>query len=94
MVLQEAVKSLGDIGINKNDETVSMITWVVSRFDVLNPDNILAIATIDAFEKIAKKNNGTLHPEAIRLLIRISEGPYIRPVQARAKQFLTDLRGY
>ena len=94
MVLQEAVKSLGDIGINNNEETVNMITWVVTKFDNLNPDNILAIATIDAFSKFAKNNNGKLQPEAIRLLIRISEGPYIRPVQDRAKQFLADLRGY
>jgi len=94
MVLQEAVKSLGDIGINNNDDTVAMITWVVSRFDVLNPDNILAVATIDAFEKLAKNNDGALHPEAIRLLMRISEGPYIRPVKERARQFLADLRGY
>jgi hypothetical protein len=94
MVLQEAVKSLGDIGINNNDEAVSRITWVVSRFDNLNPDNILAIATIDAFEKFAKNNNGVLHPEAIRLVMRISEGPYITPVKVRARQFLADLRGY
>ncbi|MDR1575229.1 MAG: HEAT repeat domain-containing protein, partial [Treponema sp.] len=43
MVLQEAIKSLGAIGMNDNDETVSTITWIVSRFDVLYPDNLLAL---------------------------------------------------
>ena len=94
MVLQEAIKSLGDIGLNDNNETVANIAWVVSRFDNLNPDNLLAVATIDAFEKIAKKNNGLNSPDAIRLLIRISEGLYIRPVQQRARQLLADLRTY
>ncbi|GHV96678.1 hypothetical protein AGMMS50293_29980 [Spirochaetia bacterium] len=94
MVLQEAVKSLGDIGLNDNDETVNAIAWIVTRFDVLNPDNLLALSAVDAFSKIAEKNNGIKDPNAVRLLIRISEGPYIRPVQERAKQVLMDLRKY
>ena len=92
MVLQEAVKALGDIGLNDNDETVATITWIVKRFDVLNPDNVLALSAMDAFEKIAKKNGGLKYPDAIRLLISISEGPYIRPVQDRARQLVNDLR--
>jgi HEAT repeat protein len=92
MVLQEAVKSLGDIGMDKNGDTISTITWIVRRFDVLNPDNLLALSAIEAFEKIAKKNNGLTDPSAVQLLIRISEGPYIRPVQDRAKQLISDLR--
>ena len=94
MVLQEAIKALGDIGLNDNNETIANITWVISRYDNLNPDNLLALATIDTFDKIAKKNNGLNSTDAIRLLIRISEGPYIRPVQDRARQLLADLRRY
>jgi hypothetical protein len=94
-VLQEAVKSIGDININDNvDDTVSNIAWVVSRFDVLNPDNMLALAAIDTLAKIADRNNGIKDPNAVRLLIRITEGPYIKPVQDRARQVLTDLRKY
>ena len=92
MVLQEAIKSLGDIGLNDNNETINNITWVVGRFNTLNPDNLLAISTIDAFEKIAKKNNGINSTEAVQLLLRISEGPYLKPVQERARQLLADLR--
>jgi len=94
MVLQEAIKSLGDIGINDNNETIANIAWVVRKFDNLNPDNLMAIATIDAFEKIARKNGGLNSPEAIQTLIRISEGQYIRPVQERARQLLAELRTY
>jgi HEAT repeat protein len=94
MVLQEAVKSLGKIGLNDNEETVNAIAWIVTRFDVLNPDNLLALSAVDAFDKIAAANGGIKDPNAIRVLIRISEGPYIKPVQARAKQVLMDLRKY
>ena len=94
MVLQEAIKSLGDIGINDNNETIANIAWVVRKFDNTNPDNLMAIATIDAFEKIARKNGGLNSPEAIQILGRISEGQYIKPVQERARQLLAELRTY
>ena len=95
MVLQEAIKSLGDIGVvDDNNDTFIFISWVFDRFDNLNPDNIMAIATIDTFEKIARKNNGIRSPEAISTLRRITEGNYITPVKERAMQLLSDLRRY
>jgi len=94
MVLQEAIRSLGEIGLNDDNETVANIAWVMRRFDNLNPDNLMAIATIDAFEKIARKNGGLSSPDAVQTLIRISEGHYIRPVQERARQLIAELRSY
>jgi hypothetical protein len=94
MVLQEAIKSLGDIGSNENNETVTHISWIMGRFNATNPDNLMALATIDAFEKIAKKNNGISAPEAIRTLVLISEGQYVTPVRERARQLLAELRSY
>jgi len=95
MVLQEAIKSLGDIGVvADNNDTFIFVSWVFDRFDNLNPDNIMAIATIDTFEKIARKNGGINSPEAINTLRRITEGHYITPVKERAAQLLSDLRGY
>ena len=91
MVLMEAVKSLGEIGINKNGETVEQIAWIVSRVDNTNPDNLLALATVEAFEKIHKAN-GSISPNAIQLLMRISQGQYIKPVQERAKQAIANIR--
>jgi hypothetical protein len=94
MVLQEAIKSLAKIGLNENEETVNAIAWIVRRFDILNPDNLLALSAVDAFEKIAEKNGGIRDPSAVQALIRIAEGPYIRPVQDRARQVIMDLRRY
>jgi len=94
MVLQEAITSLGEIVAADSNETIRIIASVVSRFDNLNPDNLVALATIDAFEKIAKRNNGLNSREAISLLQRISEGHYIRPVQERARDLLSDLRNF
>jgi HEAT repeat protein len=94
MVLQEAIKSLGDIGTNENNETVTHIAWIVTRFNNLNPDNLMALAAIDAFEKIARRYNGLNSPEAIRTLVLISEGNYITPVRERARMLLAELRTY
>jgi len=94
MVIQEAIKSLGDIGSNENNETVAHIAWIMDRNTNLNPDNLMAIATIDAFEKIAKQNNGLTSPEAIQTLMRIMDGHYIRPVKERARQVIASLRSY
>ncbi|MDR0450352.1 MAG: HEAT repeat domain-containing protein [Treponema sp.] len=94
MVLTEAIKSLAKIGINENEETVNAIAWIVSRYDVLNPDNLLALSAIEAFEKIAEKNGGIKDPNAIRMLIRIADGRYISPVRDRAKQALAQFTGH
>ena len=94
MVLTEAIKSLANIGINENDETVNAVSWVVTRYDVLNPDNLLALSALEAYERLARINNGIKDPSAIRTIIRIAEGPYIRPVQEKAKQVLVNLRKY
>jgi hypothetical protein len=92
MVLTEAIKSLGRIGLNDNDDTISAISWVVTRFDVLNPDNLLALSALEAYEKLAEAGGGIKDPNVIRTIIRIAEGPYIRPVQERAKQVLMNMR--
>ena len=93
MVIAEAVKSLGSIGMNDNDEITDTISFVVSRYDVLNPDNNLANSALDAFDKIAQAN-GRIDPSAIRTIQRIAEGTYIKPIQNKAKQLLSDLRKY
>ena len=94
MVITEAIKSLATIGQNDNDDTVNAISWVVTRFDVLNPDNLLALSALEAYEKLAAANGGIKDPNVIRTIIRIADGNYIRPVQDRAKQVLMDMRKY
>jgi hypothetical protein len=92
MVLQEAVKSLADIGNDDNGKTISTIAWILQKFDNTNPDNLLALSAIEAFEKLGVANGGLKDPNAIQMIIRIAEGPYIRPVQDRAKQALVNIR--
>jgi hypothetical protein len=92
MVITEAVKSLTKIGINDNEETINAISWVVTRFDVLNPDNLLALSALEAFEILGEKSGGIKDPNTIRTIIRIAEGTYIKPVQERAKQVLHHIR--
>lgn len=95
MVLTEAIKSLAKIGLNENDEVVTTISWVTTRFDVLTPDNTLALSALEAYEKIAEKNGGIKDPFTIRTIVRIANnGAYIRPVQARAQDVLGKLRKY
>jgi hypothetical protein len=94
MVLTEAVKALAKIGLNENEETANTISWVVTRVDVLNPDNLLALSALEAFETLAKKNGGLKDPSALRTIMRIADGRYITPVKDRARQLIFDLRQY
>jgi hypothetical protein len=94
MVLTEAVKALAKIGLNENEETANTISWVVTRFDVLNPDNLLALSALEAFETLAKKNGGLKDPSVLRTIMRIADGRYITPVKDRARQLIFDLRQY
>ena len=94
MVLTEAIKSLGIIGINDGDAAANAISWTVNRFNYLNPDNLMALSAVEAFEKLAASEGGIKDPNAIQTLVRIAEGSYIRPVQERAKEALMEMRKY
>jgi len=93
MVIAEVIRSLGAIGLNDNEETANAISFVVTRFDIISPDNLLALATLDAFEQIAAANGGIVSVTTINTIIRIAEGNYIRPVRDRARVLLSNLRG-
>jgi len=96
MVLQEAIKSLGEIETTDFaavNEIIFNISWVMSSsVNSYHSDNLMALATIDAFSNIARRNGGLNSPEAIRTLISISEGNYLTPVRERARQMLAQLR--
>ncbi|MDR2102829.1 MAG: HEAT repeat domain-containing protein [Treponema sp.] len=94
MVLTEAVKSLAKIGMEESEEVVSIITRVVSKFDTLNPDNLLALSALEAYDKLAQRNGGKLDASVIQLIIRISDGAYAKPVQEKAKLVLANIRKY
>jgi hypothetical protein len=93
LVLQEAVRSLGMIGMDKDGDVVGTIVWVTNKFNnTIAPDNLLALAAIDALGRIAKNNNGVVRDDAFNLLIKISEGAYPPPVREKARQTIIDIR--
>ena len=93
MVLTEAIRSLGVMGNIADENVTSAIAWTVNRFHFNNPDNFLALSALDAFERIAAANNGILSDRsALEVIFRIAEGPYIRPVQEKARMLLNTLR--
>jgi len=91
LVLQEAVKALGELGIDNNGEVVSTIVWVTNKYNnSVAPDNFLALAAIDALDKLAK-NNG-VRADGYHLLVTIAEGNYAASVKERARQSLANIR--
>jgi hypothetical protein len=93
-VLSETVKSLGKIGINDDEETVRTIAWIVRRYDAIGPNDTLAKAALDTFDSFARSNKGIKDFSAVQSIMLIRDGRYIRPVQERAREVLTNIRKY
>ena len=90
MVIAAAVKSLGEIGINENDEAVDAIAFANRRNQVLNPTSSLALEVLNAFEMLADKteNKKTM----IDAVARIStDYHYVTPVRQKAYKLLKKL---
>lgn len=94
MVLAAAVRALGKIGMNENDEVVQIISYVINRFDILQPDNSLAFECLVALDRIAEKNGGIKDAGAIKAVMRIATGNYITIVKNKAAELLGKLRTY
>lgn len=47
-VISAAVKSLGELGYNDEDEVVEMINWVTRKFDIILPTSSLALEVLNA----------------------------------------------
>jgi hypothetical protein len=90
MVIAAACKSLGEIGINENDETVEAIAFANRRNQVLNPTSSLALEVLNAFEVLADstENKKTM----IDAIARISvDYRYVTPVRQRAYKLLKSI---
>ena len=95
MVLQEALKSLGHIATDNDEDSITAIIWVANRFNnTTAPDNLIALAAVDSLDRIAARNNGLNNAYALQVIVRIAEGAYAMPVKERARQLLVDLRRY
>lgn len=90
MVVAAAVKSLGEIGINNNDETVEAIAFANKRNQVLNPTSSLAMEVLDAYEKLypVTEDKKTL----VNSVASIStDYHYVTPVRQRAYKLLKQM---
>jgi len=92
MVIAAAIRSIGKIGINEGDDVTQAISFIINRFDILNPDNSLAFESLVAFEALANADGGLKDPAAIRSIIKLAEGNYVTPVKTKAKDLLSKLR--
>ncbi len=86
-VIMEAVKSLGEIGLNENDEVIEMINFINKKFDIVNPTSSLALEVLNAYEKLgptAKNKQGMIDN-----IMRIANNyNYVTPVRQRALEVL------
>lgn len=91
-VIMAAVKSLGEIGINENDEVVEMINWITRKFDIILPTSSLALEILNAYEKLAPtvQNKSGMIENIIRIA---SNYNYVTPVRNRAYEVLKSVSG-
>lgn len=91
-VIVAAVKSLGQLGFNENDEVVEMINWITRKFDIIYPTSSLALEVLNTYEKIAPnvKNKTGM----IESIVRIANNyNYVTPVRNRAYEVLKQVSG-
>lgn len=90
MVIAAAVKSLGEIGINENDEVIEAIAFANRRNQVLNPTSSLALEVLTAYEALADKteNKKTMIDSIARIS---SDYHYVTPVRQKAFKLLKSI---
>lgn len=92
MVISAAVNSLGEIGINANDEVVDAISFANRRNQILNPTSSLAFEVIDAYEKLSETTENK--KIIIDSLSKIAaDYHYASPVRAKALKLLKNISG-
>ncbi len=92
MVATAAIRSLGDIGINENDEVISTIIWTQKKYAALNPTSSLALEILFAYEKLAD----TVFDKAAMIQsisVIASYYTYATPVRTKAYELLKTLTG-
>jgi len=90
MVLSSAIRSLGQIGINDNDDVTNAIAWVEHQTSILNPTDSLAYEVLDAYEVLLPT---VTHKEAmIESITKIASNyRYVTPIRTKALDLLKTL---
>lgn len=90
MVIAAAVNSLGEIGINENDEVVNAIAFANKRNQYLNPTSSLAMEVLDAYEKLGPNTqNIKIIVDSVAAIA--VDYHYVTPVRQRANRLLKTL---
>ncbi|MBR1537009.1 MAG: HEAT repeat domain-containing protein [Treponema sp.] len=91
MVITAAVRSLGEIGMNTNDDVVNTIAWANKKNAVLNPTSSLALEVLIAYEKIADsvEDKGAMIQSVGQIATNYH---YVKPVRDRALALLKTLQ--
>lgn len=91
-VITAAVKSLGELGYNDNDEVVEMINWITRKFDIILPTSSLALEVLNTYERLAPQVQDK--SGMISAIIRIANNyNYVTPVRNRAYEVLKSVSG-
>ncbi|MCQ2574455.1 MAG: HEAT repeat domain-containing protein [Treponema sp.] len=90
MVISAAVRSLGEIGINQNDEVIDAIAFANRRNEVLNPTSSLALEVLNAFETLSPtaENKKTMIDAIARIAVDYN---YVTPVRQKAYKLLKQM---
>ncbi|MBB5218340.1 HEAT repeat domain-containing protein [Treponema rectale] len=91
MVVTAAIRSLGKIGINENDEVISTIEFIHRKYAALNPTSSLALEVLNAYESLAP----TVQDKSA-MIQSISEIAtnyrYVTPVRQKALNLLRSMQ--
>ena len=89
-IISAAVKSLGEIGKNDNDEVFNMINWIARKFDTVNPTSSLALEILNTFEKMSGSIGNK--KDMFETIMRIGNNySYVAPVRARAHEVMKSI---
>jgi hypothetical protein len=95
MVLCEAIRSLGKIGINDNDEAVDAIAYSISHFSNVGfSEDRLAVYTMFAFTDLAEKGKIKDMSTVTKTIMKFTKGNYVGAVKKLAMQTLEKLAQY
>jgi hypothetical protein len=95
MVLAEAIRSLGRIGMNDNDEVVDAIAYSVNHFaNVGMSEDRLAVYTCFAFQELMDKGGVKDIRTVTNTIMKFKKGSYITSVKKVVDQTLEKLAGY
>lgn len=91
-VAAAAIRALGEVGLNNNNEVVSSIAWTQKRTAVLNPTSSLAFEVIEAYEKLASTTDDK--GPIIESLTQIASNTrYVTTVRTKALALLKRIQG-